>query len=66
MNELKEDNKININEEKVIEIELSDGVIIKEKESVLKKYPNSTLAACFNLDLNLQKRNGRILIDIEY
>jgi hypothetical protein len=42
MNELKEDNKININEEKIIEIELSDGVIIKEKESVLKKYPNST------------------------
>ena len=65
MNELKEDNKININEEKIIEIELSDGVIIKEKESVLKKYPNSTLAACFNLDLNLPKRNGRIFIDRE-
>ena len=65
MNELKEDNKININEEKVIEIELSDGVIIKEKESILKKYPNSTLAACFNLDLNLPKRNGRIFIDRE-
>ena len=66
-NGLKGDNKININEEKekVFEIELSDGVIIKEKESVLKKYPNSILAACFNLDLNLPKRNGHIFIDRE-
>jgi hypothetical protein len=64
-NGLKGDNKININEEKVVEIELSDGLIIKEKESVLKKYPNSTLAACFNLDLNLPKRKGRIFIDRE-
>ena len=66
-NGLKGDNKISINEEKekVIEIELSDGLIIKEKESVLKKYPNSTLAACFNLDLNLPKRNGHIFIDRE-
>lgn len=64
---LKEDNKIKINEEndKEIEIELSDGIIIKEKESVLKKFPNSTLAACFNLDLKLPKRKGRFFIDRE-
>ena len=56
---IKNENEI----EKIIEIELSDGEIIKEKESILKKYSNSLLAALFNSDFNIPKRNGHIFLD---
>ena len=56
---IKNENEI----EKIIEIELSDGEIIKEKESILKKYSNSVLAALFNSDFNIPKRNGHIFLD---
>ena len=63
----KEDNKNIIKEEndKIIEIELSDGEIVKVKISVLKKYSNSVLSACFNDNLKLPKRNGHIFLDRE-
>ena len=48
--ENKEGDKIKIKEEneKIIEIELSNGEIVKSKISVLKKYSNSVLAACLH------------------
>ena len=57
----KNENEIAI--EKIIEIELSNGEIIKEKESILKKYPNSVLASLFNSDFNLPKKNSHIFLD---
>lgn len=57
----KNENEIGI--EKIIEIELSDGEIIKEKESVLTQYANSVLASLFNSDFNLPKRKGHIFLD---
>ena len=50
---------------KIIEIELSNGEIIKTKVSILKKYSNSILAASLNSGFNLPKRNGRIFLDRE-
>lgn len=67
-NEIKEDNKIIKKEEqdKIVEIEFSNGEIIKVKLSVLKKFPNSILAAYLNSELNLPKRNGYIFFDREF
>ena len=67
-NKIIEDNKINedsIKEEKdkMIEIELSNGEIVKEKISILKKYSNSILASSLNSDFKLPKRNGHIFFD---
>ena len=66
--DIKEESKIKNKEEeneteKMVEIELCDGEIIKEKESVLKKYSNSVLASLFNSDINLPKKNGHIFLD---
>ena len=57
-NEIKEDNKkIKKDEQdKIVEIEFSNGEIIQIKLSVLKKFPNSVLAAYLNSELNLPKR----------
>ena len=67
-NEIKEDNrKIDAKEdnEKIVEIELSNGEIIKSQLSILKKYPNSVLAASLNSEKSLPKRNGHIFLDRE-
>ena len=68
-NEIKEVNKIKLvkkeESDKIIEIELSNGEIIKTKISILKKYPNSVLAAYFNSEIKLPKRNGHIFFDRE-
>jgi hypothetical protein len=49
--------------EKIIQIELSNGEIIKIKSSILKKYPNSVLSAFINPENKYPKRNGNIFID---
>jgi hypothetical protein len=67
-NKTKEDNKIKElkeDKEKIIDIELSNGEIIKAKLSVLKRYSNSVLAASFNSETTLPKRNGHIFLDRE-
>ncbi len=67
-NEIKEDlNEIKSkeNNEKIIDIELSNGEIIKAKLSILKKYSNSVLAASLNSEKGLPKRNGHIFLDRE-
>jgi hypothetical protein len=66
-NIIKEDNKIKPKEdsEKIIDIELSNGEIIKAKLSFLKKYPNSVLAGSLNSENTLPKRNGHIFLDRE-
>ena len=68
-NNLINDKIVNIKKEedneKVIEIELSSGEIIKEKLSVFKKYPNSVLAAYMNPSNITPKRNGHIFFDRE-
>ena len=55
--------------EKIVELELSNGEIIKIKISVLKKYPNSVLSAyIINNESKselLSKRKGKIFIDRE-
>ncbi len=64
-NNIKEGSITNIKNEneKIIEIELCEGEIIKEKESVLQKYSNSVLASLFNSDISLPKKNGHIFLD---
>ena len=67
-NKTKDDNKIKEvkeDKEKIIDIELSNGEIIKAKLSVLKRYSNSVLAASFNSETTLPKRNGHIFLDRE-
>ena len=67
-NEIKEDlNKIKSkeNNEKIIDIEISNGGIIKAKLSILKKYSNSVLTASLNSEKGLLKRNGHIFLDRE-
>ena len=58
---------INIKEEKekITQIELSNGEIIKIKLSNINKYPNSVLFAYINPENKYQKRNGNIFIDRE-
>ena len=68
--EIKEDKKENISkikkdDDKIIEIEFSNGQSIKEKLSVLKKYSNSVLAAYFISEENIPKKNGHIFFDRE-
>ena len=59
----------NKEKEKIVELELSNGEIIKIKISVLKKYPNSVLSAyIINNESKselLSKRKGKIFIDRE-
>ena len=64
-NKIHEDNKKKEDIDKIVEIELSNGEIVKEKISILKKYSNSILAALLNSELNLPKRNGHIFFDRE-
>ena len=65
----KNNNMNNKEKEKIVELELSNGEIIKIKISVLKKYPNSVLSAyIINNESKselLSKRKGKILIDRE-
>jgi hypothetical protein len=42
----------------LIEIEFSNGKIIKEEIETLRRYPNSVLAACINGKISLPSRNG--------
>ena len=42
---------------------MSNGDVLKEKISILKKYPNSVLAAFLNSKINSPKRNGHIFLD---
>ena len=65
-----QDNTINIKDtkeekEKMIQIELSNGEILKLKLSILTKYPNTVLSAFINPENNFPKRNGNIFIDRE-
>ena len=65
-----EDNTINIKDtkeekEKMIQIELSNGEILKLKLSILTKYPNTVLSAFINPENKFPKRNGNIFIDRE-
>ena len=63
----KENNKIiNIikeESEKQLNIQLSDGKIIKAKLSIFNKYSNSVLAIQINREINNSKKNGNIFID---
>ena len=65
----KNNNMNNKEKEKIVELELSNGEIIKIKISVLKKYPNSVLSAyILNNESKselLSKRKGKIFIDRE-
>lgn len=65
----KNNNMNNKENEKIVELELSNGEIIKIKISVLKKYPNSVLSAyIINNESKselLSKRKGKIFIDRE-
>lgn len=65
----KNNNMNNKEKEKIVELELSNGEIIKIKISVLKKYPNSVLSAyIINNESKselLSKRKGKIFIDRE-
>ena len=65
----KNNNMNNKEKEKIVELELSNGEIIKIKVSVLKKYPNSVLSAyIINNESKselLSKRKGKIFIDRE-
>ena len=47
----------------ILELELSNGEKIKTKNTYLKKYPNSVLAAYLNPENKFPKRNGHIFID---
>ena len=64
---IKEDNIINIKDdkekEKMVQIKLSNGEIIKTKLSSLKKFPNSVLAIYINKENNSPKKQGNIFID---
>ncbi len=42
---------------------MSDGVVLKGKISILKKYPNSVLAALINSNINWPQRNGHYFLD---
>ena len=59
------ENEINtINEkEDMIQIEFSNGEILKEEIKILTKYPNSLLSACINGKISLPKRNGHFFLD---
>ena len=65
----KNNNMNNKEKEKIVELELSNGEIIKIKISVLKKYPNSVLSVyIINNESKselLSKRKGKIFIDRE-
>ena len=65
----KNNNMNNKEKEKIVELELSNGEIIKIKISVLKKYPNSVLSAyIINNESKselLSNRKGKIFIDRE-
>ena len=65
----KNNNMNNKEKEKIVELELSNGEIIKIKISFLKKYPNSVLSAyIINNESKselLSKRKGKIFIDRE-
>ena len=65
----KNNNMNNKEKEKIVELELSNGEIIKIKISVLKNYPNSVLSAyIINNESKselLSKRKGKIFIDRE-
>ena len=65
----KNNNMNNKEKEKIVELELSNGEIIKIRISVLKKYPNSVLSAyIINNESKselLSKRKGKIFIDRE-
>ena len=65
----KNNNMNNKEKEKIVELELSNGEIIKIKISVLKKYSNSVLSAyIINNESKselLSKRKGKIFIDRE-
>ena len=67
--ENKNNNMNNKEKEKIVELELSNGEIIKIKISFLKKYPNSVLSAyIINNESKselLSKRKGKIFIDRE-
>ena len=58
---------INIKEEKdkIVQIELSNGDVMKIKLSIINKYPNSVLFAYINPENKHPKRNGNIFIDRE-
>ena len=58
---------INIKEEKdkIVQIELSNGDVMKIKLSIINKYPNSVLFAYINPENKYPKRNGNIFIDRE-
>ena len=58
---LKIENKIN--DKDYIEFELSNGEIIKEQLSTLKKFPNSILSAAISGKILLPKRNGHYFLD---
>ena len=49
-----------------IQIEFSNGEIIKENKEILAKYPNSILAACINNKISLPKRKNSIFLDRNY
>ena len=50
----------------LIEIEFSNGKIIKEEIETLRRYPNSVLAACINGKISLPRRNGHFFLDRNY
>ena len=47
----------------VVQIELSNGEIIKEDIKILTKFPNSVLSACINGGKFLPQRNGHFFLD---
>jgi hypothetical protein len=58
LNQLNENDFINKEKKDSIQIEFSNGEIIKEEIITLTKYPNSVLSACINGKISLPKRNG--------
>jgi len=57
-------NELNkIKEKDMVQLEFSNGDIIKEEIKILTKFPNSVLSACINGKRNLPKRNGHYFLD---
>ena len=66
LNQLNENDFINKEKKDSIQIEFSNGEIIKEEIITLTKYPNSVLSACINGKISLPKRNGHFFLDRNY
>ena len=62
----KNENKIIDDDKNYLQIEFSNGKIIKEDIQILTKFPSSILSASINGKISLPKRNGHIFFDRNY